>query len=65
MISFTFNTCPPRPAQMSKVERNLEQFADCAVAASGKEDNGVFFFVATDEAQTQELATKVWWCAEV
>ncbi|CBN75989.1 hypothetical protein Esi_0264_0021 [Ectocarpus siliculosus] len=47
----------------TKLERNLQHFDDCAVAGSGDgADTGssTFYFVATDEANTQAAAKKVW-----
>lgn len=46
-----------------KLETNLQRFEDCAVAGGGGEGghpaDGTFFFVATDEVHTQEVAQKV------
>lgn len=45
-----------------KLERDLQHFDDCAVAGSGDgADAGrsTFYFVATDETNTQAAATKV------
>lgn len=56
----------PPPFTKKKLESNLKQFADCAAAGdvSAEDDKGdgrdnVFYFVATDEAATQALASKV------
>lgn len=58
---------PPtfHPAGLSvsnvQVVRNLEHFAECASAGSGdgKDAGDIFYFVATDEAETQALARQV------
>lgn len=62
---------PPRPSNTCKLfrdqlEANFKHFEDCAVADSGGGGGGrghdagdTFFFVATDEADTQKIAQKV------
>lgn len=45
------------PFHTKKLESNLKQFADCAVV--GDDRDNTFYFVATDEAATQALASKV------
>ena len=54
---------PSVPVNVSgtyKLEDNLQHFEDCAMAGGGGHTAGnTFFFVATDEAQTQAVAHKV------